>query len=66
MHPDIQRDINQKVHDGLITVKDSRLILKYLAERQTIRGLEPLSLLSEFQFLISWAEFLKLSGATYQ
>jgi glutathione S-transferase len=66
MHPDIQRDINQKVHDGLITVKDSRLILKYLAERQTIRGLEPLSLLSEFQFLISWAEYLKLSKATYQ
>ena len=66
MHPDIQRDINQKVHDGLITVKDSRLILKYLAERQTIRGLEPLSLLSEFQFLISWAEYLKLSEATYQ
>ena len=66
MHPDIQRDINQKVHDGLITVKDSRLILKYLAERQTIRGLEPLSLLSDFQFLISWAEYLKLSKATYQ
>jgi hypothetical protein len=66
MHPDIQRDINQKVHDGLITVKDSRLILKYLAERQTIRGLEPLSLLSEFQCLIPWAEYLKLSKATYQ
>ena len=39
MHPDIQRDIDQKVHAGLITVKDSRLLLKYLEERQTIRGL---------------------------
>lgn len=64
MHPDIKRDIDQKVHAGLITVKDSRLILKYLAERQTIRGLEPSSLLSEYQCLIPWAEYLKFSDAT--
>jgi len=47
MHPDIQRDIDQKDNAGFITVKDSRLLLKYLAERQIIRGSEPLSLLSE-------------------
>jgi integrase len=64
MHPDILRDIDQKVHDGVITSKDSKLILKYLAERQSTRGLEPKSLLSEYQCLIPWAEYLKFSEAT--
>ena len=43
MHPDIQRDIDQKVNAGLITLMDAKIINKYLAERQTIRGLEPSS-----------------------
>jgi integrase len=64
MHPDIKRDIDQKVCDGLLSTKDSRLLLKYLAERQTLRGLEPRSLLSEYQCLIPWVEFLKFSEAT--
>jgi integrase len=64
MHPDIKRDIDQKVRDGLLSTKDSRLLLKYLAERQTIRGFGLTSLLSEYQCLIPWAEFLKFSTAT--
>jgi hypothetical protein len=35
MHPDIQRDIDQKVHAGLITLMDAKILNKYLAERQT-------------------------------
>jgi hypothetical protein len=46
MHPDIQRDIDQKVAAGLITLMDAKILYKYLAELQTIRGLDPLSLLA--------------------
>jgi hypothetical protein len=35
MHPDIKRDIDQKVSGELLSTKDSRLLLKYLAERQS-------------------------------
>src|SRR5208283_2519321 len=41
MHPGIKRDTDQKVRDGLLSTKDSRLLLKYLAERQSTRGLSP-------------------------
>jgi hypothetical protein len=51
MHPDIQRDIDQKVCAGLITVKDSRLLLKYLEARQTIRGLTEM-LFDKFVFVL--------------
>jgi integrase len=64
MHPDIKRDIDQKVRDGLLSTKDSRLLLKYLAERQSTRGLEPTSILAEYQCLTPWAEFLTFSEAT--
>jgi hypothetical protein len=64
MHPDIKRDIDQKVRDGLLSTKDSRLLLKYLAERQIIRGLGPSFLLSEYRCLIPWAELLKFQEAT--
>jgi hypothetical protein len=33
MHPDIQRDINQKIDAGLITLMDAKILNKYLAER---------------------------------
>jgi hypothetical protein len=49
MHPDIQRDINQKIDAGLITLMDAKILNKYLAEGYTFRGLEPSSLLSEYQ-----------------
>jgi hypothetical protein len=49
MHPDIQRDIDQKLHAGLITLMDAKILNKYLAGRQTIRGLEHSSLMSEYQ-----------------
>jgi hypothetical protein len=32
MHPDIQRDINQKIDAGLITLMDAKILNKYLAE----------------------------------
>jgi hypothetical protein len=64
MHPDIKRDIDQKVRDGLLSTKDSRLLLKYLAEQKTIRGPEPGSLLSDYQCLILWAEHLKFPDVT--
>ena len=35
MHPNIQRDIDQKVDAGLITLMDAKILNKYLAERQT-------------------------------
>jgi len=34
MHPDILRDIDQKVHAGLITLMDAKILNKYLADRQ--------------------------------
>ncbi len=37
MHPDIQRDIDQKVHAGLITLMDAKILNKYLVERQTLK-----------------------------
>jgi len=37
MHPDIQRDVDQKVIAGLITLMDAKIINKYLAESQIIR-----------------------------
>jgi hypothetical protein len=64
MYPDIKRDIDQKVRDGLLSTKDSRLLLKYLAEWQTIRELESSSLLSEYPCLILWAGNLKFQEAT--
>jgi len=56
MHPDIHRDIDQKAAAGLITLMDAKILYKYLAERQTIRGIEPSSLLSEYQYLLPWIE----------
>jgi len=44
MHPDIKRDIDQKVRDGLLSTKDSRLLLKYLAEWQTDLNQDPFCL----------------------
>jgi len=32
--PGIQRDINQKVNAGLITLMDAKILNKYLADRQ--------------------------------
>jgi uncharacterized protein (UPF0332 family) len=34
MYPDLQRDIDQKVHAGLITLMDAKILNKYLADRQ--------------------------------
>jgi hypothetical protein len=39
MHPDIQRDIDQKAAAGLITLMDAKILYKYLAERKTIGAL---------------------------
>jgi len=39
MHPDTQRDVDQKVNAGLITLMDAKIINKYLAEARIIRGL---------------------------
>jgi len=33
MYPGIQRDIDQKVTAGLITLMDAKILYKYLAER---------------------------------
>lgn len=66
MHPDIKRDINQKVRDGLLSTKDSRLLLKYLAERQNILGFDPLSLYLNTGAPIPWAElnYMIFQGVT--
>jgi hypothetical protein len=48
MHPDIQRDINQKIDAGLITLMDAKILNKYLAERQTFREKEGIILSHPF------------------
>jgi hypothetical protein len=60
VHPDIQRDIDQRAIAGLITLMDAKILYKYLAERQTIRELELDSLLSEFTFMIASIAFFEL------
>jgi len=37
MYPDSQRDIDQKVNAGLITLMDAKILNKYLAERQALK-----------------------------
>ncbi len=56
MHPDTQRDVDQKVNAGLITLMDAKIINKYLAEARIIRGSDLSLLFSDYQFLKPWAD----------
>jgi len=50
MHPDSQRDIDQKVNAGLITLMDAKILNKYPAERQTFR--EKQGIILSYPFII--------------
>jgi len=57
-------DIDRRIGDGSLTIKDADMIKRYLAEQKAVRNLSDQSILTEYNSITPWTKQLSLFSCT--